>query len=241
MLTDCAPAQPGECTSFLFTHVSITFSYLAGSHNLWTNLTRWVFQIPTIHSICIFPDLPVVTPLVHQPSQVRAPDPIYSHLPHTSEGIFWVLQPSYQPRLTSFPEPQCIIPTLPGIAGLKQVFHQHADIDLSHINTLFDNHWIRIPLTLPSIINISVWRDDLPIYWPSNSSTWSKTNQAWTKAKTEIKFYSTEQATISDTMKEVWMPIFYHKHTNIKKGQNNPITPKLTNSIQMFFSKYYLD
>lgn len=172
MLTDCTPAQPNECTSFLFTLVSTTFSYLDGSHNLWTNLTRWVFQIPNIHSICMFPGLPpVVTSLVHQPRQLRAPYPIYSHLPHTSEGIFWVLQPPYQPQLVSVPEPQCVIPTVPGTAGLKQLFHQHTDIDQSHINTLVNNHWIRITLILPLIMNISVWRADLPTtYWPTNSS-----------------------------------------------------------------------
>lgn len=108
---------------------------------------------------------------MHQPSQLKALDPIYSHLFHTSEAIFWVLPPSYQPRPVSFPETQCVIPTLPGIAGLKQLFHQHADIDLSHINTLFDNHWIRITITLPSVMNISVWRTDQPAtYWPTNSS-----------------------------------------------------------------------
>lgn len=89
----------------------------------------------------------------------------WSHLftsPHTSEGIFWVLQLSYQPRLVSFTELQCAFPKLPGIAGFKRLFHQHTDIELSHITTFVDNLWIRITTILPSLMNIYNWRTDLP-------------------------------------------------------------------------------
>ena len=169
----------------------------------------------------------------------------WSHLltsPHTSEGIFWVLQPSYKPRLVSFTELQCAFPKLPDIAGFKQLFHQHTDIDLSHITTFVDNLWIRITTTLPSLMNISNWRTDqqLPTDLPT-LHTWSESNQAWTTAKTETKVYSTETVYNSGTMKEFYMPRSYHKHTSIMKGQDNPTPTKPTNSMKMFSNEIYLD